>query len=56
MSDFENQRPRKNRGLLSYLKTSKRYWLIPLLIAALFVALLVGLGSSVFAPFIYPLF
>ena len=56
MSDFEKQRPEKSSGLFSYLKKTKRYWLIPLLIAAVVVAVLVGLGSSVLAPFIYPLF
>jgi len=55
MSDFQNKAPKKNKGLWSYLLTTKRYWLIPLLLAAIIVAILVGLGSSVLAPFLYPL-
>jgi hypothetical protein len=56
MSDFQNNQPKKPGGLLDYLRATKRYWLIPLLLAALIVAILVGLGSSVLAPFLYPLF
>jgi|GEM_PF-4585810 hypothetical protein len=56
MSDFQNNPPKKPAGLLAYLRKTKRYWLIPLLLAAIIVAILVGLGSSVLAPFLYPLF
>ena len=55
MLEFEKQRPVKNKGLFNYLKETRRYWLIPLLISAVVVAVLVGLGSSVLAPLIYPL-
>ena len=55
MSEFQNKQPKKPAGLLAYLRATKRYWLIPLLVAALIVAILVGLGSSVLAPFLYPL-
>lgn len=56
MSKFKDQQPTKTKGLIDYLKKTKRYWLVPIIIAAIIVALLVGLGSSVLAPFLYPLF
>ena len=56
MSEFEDQQPKNNRGIFAYLKKTRRYWLIPIIIASIIVALLIGLGSSVLAPFLYPLF
>lgn len=56
MSEFRDNPPPKPAGLLAYLRKTRRYWLVPLLLAAIIVAILVGLGSSVFAPFLYPLF
>ena len=41
---------------IEFLKESKKWWLIPIVIVLLLVGLLVFLSSSVAAPFIYPLF
>jgi uncharacterized protein DUF5989 len=38
------------------LKQNKKYWLIPLIVGLLLFGLLIILGSSVAAPFIYTLF
>lgn len=41
----------------SFLRTRKRFWLIPILVAmALFGALLIVAQTSAVAPFIYTLF
>lgn len=42
--------------LLYFLKTSKKWWLTPILLAILLLGALVALGSSGAAPFIYTLF
>ena len=39
-----------------FLKHNKKYWLIPLLLALLCLGILVMLGGSAVAPFIYTLF
>ncbi len=39
-----------------FLKHNKKWWLLPILIAIFAIGLLVVLGSSGAAPFIYPLF
>ncbi|UII77212.1 DUF5989 family protein [Flagellimonas sp. HMM57] len=40
-----------------FLRTRKKYWLIPLLIVLLFISIVVVLtASSALAPFIYSLF
>ena len=44
------------RDLCEWVANSKQWWLIPILLGLALVGLLVGLGGSVFAPFIYPLF
>lgn len=45
------------RELLLFLRTRKKYWLIPLIVILLLIAGLVVLGSvSALAPFIYSLF
>ncbi len=43
--------------LYDFLKTRKKYWMIPLIIILLFFAILIALSSgSAIAPFIYTLF
>lgn len=43
--------------LFRFMLHRRAWWLIPLVVALLIVALLILVGeSSVFAPFIYPLF
>ena len=45
------------KELLDYMRTRKKYWLIPiLLVMALFGALIVLTQGSAIAPFIYTLF
>ena len=45
------------KELLDYMRTRKKYWLVPiLLVMALFGALIVLTQGSVIAPFIYTLF
>lgn len=39
-----------------FLKYNKKWWLIPILIVLLILCLLVLLGGTAIAPFIYPLF
>ena len=39
-----------------FLKHNKKWWLLPILIAIFAIGLLVVLGGSGAAPFIYPLF
>ena len=44
------------REFLLFLKENKKFWLIPLLAALLLLGLLVLLGETAAAPFIYSLF
>ncbi len=39
-----------------FLKQNKKWWLLPILIILLLLGLIVLLGGSALAPFIYPLF
>ena len=39
-----------------FLKVNKKFWLIPLLLALLLLGVILLLGSTVAAPFIYTLF
>ena len=42
--------------LWSFLKTNKKWWLLPILITFLILGLLILLSSTGLAPFIYTLF
>lgn len=42
--------------LLDFFKNSKRYWLIPIVIALLIFGAVVVVGAATGAPFIYTLF
>ena len=57
---FEISAEEKDTGLLrefiGMLKENKKYWLIPLLLILALFGVLVILGSSAAAPFIYTLF
>jgi Family of unknown function (DUF5989) len=59
-SDFAAGATDKNAGLLAelfdFLKTNKKWWLLPIVVVLLLVGVLVVLGGSVAAPFIYTLF
>ena len=52
------ERPAPNVYLefVDFLKTNKKWWLVPILIVLAAVAGLVILGSTVAAPFVYTLF
>lgn len=61
MSDFEEARKGKPQaGLISefwyFLRTSKKWWLLPIVAVLLVFGLLVFLSSTAAAPFIYTLF
>ena len=59
-SEFENVGQAKNAGVLgefmALMKQNKKYWLIPIILALLLIGLLIILGSTSAAPFIYTLF
>ena len=49
-------RPGLMRELWEFLRHSKKWWLIPIILVLLIAGLLIVLSGSVLAPFIYPLF
>jgi hypothetical protein len=57
---FEQAQEEKQAGILKefflFLKYNKKYWMIPILITLLALAVLVLLGGTAVAPFIYTLF
>lgn len=58
--NFAQQAEEKEPGLIAelfdFLRSSKKWWLLPILLVLGLVGLLVLLSSSALAPFIYPLF
>lgn len=58
--DFASQAAGGRTGLVSeftdFLRENKKWWLAPILIAILGLGLLVVLGGTAAAPFIYTLF
>jgi len=56
--EAEAQRRRRNIVLefLSFLAHNKKWWLLPILLILLLLALLVALGGTAVAPFLYPIF
>jgi hypothetical protein len=52
----EEERPSLLAEFWLFLKYNKKWWLLPILIILLLLGLLVLLGGSGIAPFIYPLF
>lgn len=59
-TSFEEAGREKQTGLLAdvwrMLKQNKKFWLIPLIIALLVFGLLIMVGGTAAAPFIYTLF
>ena len=59
-SDFERQAEEAAPGLIAefidFLKTSKKWWLTPIIIVLLLIGVLIVFSGSVIAPFIYPFF
>ena len=58
--DFQAQAGEKRSGLvrefIDFLGENKKWWLAPIIISILLLGLLVVLGGSAAAPFIYTLF
>ena len=58
--DFQAQASGERTGLvrefIDFLGENKKWWLAPIIIAMLLLGLLVILGGSAAAPFIYTLF
>ena len=58
--DFEKEANRPAKGIVGeyvdFLKHNKKWWLAPLIITLLLVGILVLLGATGAAPFIYTLF
>jgi hypothetical protein len=58
--DFLTQASGKQAGLVSefvgFLRANKKWWLAPIIISILLLGLLVVLGGTAAAPFIYTLF
>ena len=59
-NDFNNISFEKRPSVISefwyFLKHNKKWWLLPILIILLLLGLIVMLGGTAIAPFIYPLF
>ena len=59
-ADFEKAADAPQSGLIcefwQFLKESKKWWLIPILVSLLLIGGLIVLGGSGVAPFIYSLF
>jgi hypothetical protein len=57
---FEQAQQEKQGGILKefflFLRYNKKYWMIPIVITLLALAVLVLLGGTAIAPFIYTLF
>ncbi len=60
VSDFEQQATRRSSGIVSefiqFLRHNKKWWLAPIIVVLLLVGVLVILGGTAIAPFIYTLF
>ena len=44
------------RELAAYMRVRKKWWLLPIIIFLICLSMLVALGSTAMAPFIYTLF
>jgi uncharacterized protein DUF5989 len=57
---FEAQATEQSTGLVAefweFLRTNKKWWMIPIVVTLLLVTGLVLLGGTALAPFIYTLF
>ena len=58
-ADFAEQAEEKSIGIVGefvdFLKYNKKWWIAPIIILLLLFGLLIMLGGSALAPFIYPL-
>ena len=59
-NEFEKASEGKQAGIvsefLSFLKQNKKFWLLPLILVMLALGVLIMLGGTAAAPFIYTLF
>ena len=59
-SDFAKEAEKDSVGLVkefgTFLRENKKWWLLPIVITLLLVGVLIVLGGTALAPFIYPLF
>jgi len=57
---FEQAQQEKQAGILQefilFLRYNKKYWMIPIVLTLLALAILILLGGTAAAPFIYTLF
>jgi hypothetical protein len=60
IDEFQAQSRRQRSNILSefwdFLRHNKKWWLLPILIVLLLLGVIVILGGTAVAPFIYPLF
>ena len=60
MKDFKEAANQRPTGLMSeflyFLKTSKKWWLLPIIVVLVGFGVLVFLSGTAAAPFIYTLF
>jgi len=56
LTESQAQRIGLTRELWDFIRHNKKWWLIPILVVILLVGLLVVLGGTGAAPFIYALF
>lgn len=58
--EFAREAAEERIGLVAefwdFLKHNKKWWLLPIIIVFLLLGLLITLGNTAAAPFIYPLF
>ena len=58
-TDFAEQAEEQSVGIvgefIDFLKYNKKWWIAPIIIVLLLFGLLIMLGGSALAPFIYPL-
>ncbi len=59
-NEFEQASKQQQTGIIAdfiqFLRQNKKFWLIPLLLVLLALGLLIVLGGTAAAPFIYTLF
>lgn len=55
-SEAAREKPSLVKDWLQFLKASRKWWLIPMMVLMLMLAALFVLSSTVAAPFIYTLF
>jgi len=58
--EFSREAESGRTGILAefidFLKHNKKWWLIPILLAIVAIGVIIALGTTGAAPFIYPLF